>query len=81
MLIELLLLLLLAGFIVLIVRKHLVKYSLKRLAGSLITLFVIILVVFVLLRNMPEEGFIENYDKLSKEQRLQKLRHLPEGLP
>ena len=68
--------LLLAGFVYLIIRKHLVKYTLKRLGASLLTLFIIIAVVFVLLRNMPEEGFIENYDKLSKQQREDQLRAL-----
>ncbi len=76
MLIRILLLLLLAGFIFLIIQKHLVKYSSKRMLGSLLTLFIIIAVVFVLLRNMPEEGFIENYDKLSKQQREYQLRAL-----
>ena len=71
-----LVILLLVGFVFLIIRKHLVKYSLKRLAGSLLTLFIIIAVVFLLLRNMPEEGFIENYDKLSKQQREDQLRAL-----
>ena len=66
----------LAGFFALMAWRHLVKYSLKRLGASVLTLLIIITVVFVLLRNMPEEGFIENYDKLSKEQRLQKLESL-----
>ena len=70
------LLLLFAGFTVLIIRRHLVKYTLRRLLGSLLTLFIIITVVFVLLRNMPEEGFIENYDKLSKQQRQYQLQKL-----
>ena len=76
MLINALLLLLLAGFLYLIIRRHLVKYTVKRLLGSLLTLFIIITVVFVLLRNMPEEGFIENYDKLSKQQREYQLKAL-----
>ena len=40
------------------------KYSLKRLASSLITLLIIITVVFVLLRQMPIEGYFDNFDKL-----------------
>ena len=76
MLIPVLLLLILAGFIWIIIRKHLVKYTVKRLLGSILTLFIIIAVVFVLLRNMPEEGFIENYDKLSPEQRQYQLKAL-----
>ena len=39
------------------------KYSLKRLASSLITLCIIITVVFVLLRQMPIEGYFDNYEK------------------
>ena len=42
-------------------------YVLKRLFQSLITLFVITTVVFLLLRLMPEEGYFgENYDKLDE---------------
>ena len=40
------------------------KYSLKRLSSSLLTLLIIISVVFVLLRQMPIEGYFDNYDKL-----------------
>ena len=40
-----------------------VKYSLKRLASSLITLCIIITVVFVLLRQMPIEGYFDNFEK------------------
>lgn len=39
------------------------KYSLKRLLSSLITLLIIISVVFVLLRQMPIEGYFDNFDK------------------
>ncbi len=39
------------------------KYSLKRLASSLITLCIIITVVFVLLRQMPIEGYFDNFEK------------------
>ena len=39
------------------------KYSLKRLASSLITLCIIIRVVFVLLRQMPIEGYFDNFEK------------------
>ena len=45
-------------------------YVLKRLFQSLITLFVITTVVFLLLRLMPEEGYFgENYDKLDEMQK------------
>lgn len=39
------------------------KYTLKRLASSLITLCIIITVVFVLLRQMPIEGYFDNFEK------------------
>lgn len=42
------------------------KYTLKRLLGALFSLFVIVTVIFILLRFMPIEGFLgANYDKLS----------------
>ena len=44
------------------------KYSLKRLASSILTLFIIITVIFVLLRQMPIEGYFENFDKLDEVQ-------------
>ena len=40
------------------------KYSLKRLSSSLLTLLIIISVVFVLLRQMPIEGYFDNFDKM-----------------
>jgi oligopeptide transport system permease protein len=45
-----------------------VKYLIKRLARSILTLFIIITIVFVLLRLMPIEGYFQNYEKLTKEQ-------------
>lgn len=39
------------------------KYTAKRLASSLITLCIIITVVFVLLRQMPIEGYFDNFEK------------------
>lgn len=46
------------------------KYSLKRLAQSLVTLFIIITVVFLLMRLMPEEGYFgEGYEKMDEAQR------------
>lgn len=44
------------------------KYISKRLLRSLITLFIIITVIFVLLRMMPIEGYFSNYDKMSATQ-------------
>ena len=52
------------------------KYSLKRLASSLVTLLIIITVVFVLLRQMPIEGYFDNYDKLDAASIQAKLNQL-----
>ena len=43
------------------------KYSLKRLFSSLLTLLIIISVVFILLRQMPIEGYFDNFDKMEPE--------------
>ena len=40
------------------------KYCLKRLGASVITLVIIISVVFILVRQMPIEGYFDNFDKL-----------------
>lgn len=46
------------------------KYSLKRLLQSLVTLFIVITVVFLLMRLMPEEGYFgDGYEKLDEVQR------------
>lgn len=45
-----------------------VKYTLKRILRSLVTMAIVITVVFSLLRLMPIEGYFENYDKLSQTQ-------------
>ena len=52
------------------------KYILKRVARSLITMFIIITVLFTLLRFMPVEGYFENYDKLNEVQIQAKLNTL-----
>ena len=44
------------------------KYIGKRLLRSLLTLFIIITIVFSLLRLMPIEGYFENFEKLSSDQ-------------
>ena len=41
------------------------KYICKRVLRAIFTLFIIITILFSLLRLMPEEGYFENYDKLS----------------
>lgn len=41
------------------------KYLAKRLGRSVISLFIIISVVFILLRQMPIEGYFSNYEKMT----------------
>ena len=46
------------------------KYSIKRLLQSLLTLFIIITIVFLLMRLMPEEGYFgDAYEKLDEFQK------------
>ena len=52
------------------------KYILKRVLRSIITMLIIIIVIFSLLRLMPIEGYFENYDKLSQTQIDVKLTQL-----
>ena len=52
------------------------KYSLKRLSSSILTLLIIITVVFVLLRQMPIEGYFDNFDKLDQASINAKLNQL-----
>ena len=42
------------------------KYVFKRILHSMITLCIVICIVFVLLRQMPIEGYFNNYDKMSE---------------
>ena len=42
------------------------KYILKRLGTSLLTLLIILTVVFILVRQMPIEGYFDNFDKLDQ---------------
>ncbi|NLB91166.1 MAG: ABC transporter permease [Clostridiales bacterium] len=44
------------------------KYLGKRLIRSLFTLAIILSIVFVLVRQMPIEGYFDNYDKMTPEQ-------------
>lgn len=44
------------------------KYLLKRLARSILTIFVIVSVVFILMRQLPVDGFLPNIDKMTQEQ-------------
>ena len=52
------------------------KYSLKRLSSSFLTLLIIISVVFVLLRQMPIEGYFDNFDKMDQASINAKLNQL-----
>ncbi|NLV89452.1 MAG: ABC transporter permease [Tissierellia bacterium] len=46
------------------------KYSIKRLLQSLLTLFIIVTVVFLLMRLLPEEGYFgDAYEKLDEAQK------------
>lgn len=44
------------------------KYLIKRLLRSVITLFIVITIVFSLLRMMPIEGYFDNYEKMTEQQ-------------
>ena len=54
-----------------------ILYVAKRLAQSVVTLFIVVTAVFLLMRLLPVEGYLgERYDKLTAEQReaiLQKM--------
>lgn len=52
------------------------RYIIKRVLRSLITMFIIITILFTLLRMMPIEGYFENYDKLTEVQVQAKLNVL-----
>ena len=41
------------------------KYVIKRLLGAIVTMAIIITLVFILVRQMPIEGYFDNFDKLS----------------
>lgn len=45
-----------------------VKYLSKRLLRSVITVFIIVSTVFILMRQLPLDGFLPNVDKMSQEQ-------------
>ncbi len=52
------------------------KYIVKRLARSMITIVIIITVLISMLQLMPVDGYFNNFDKLSKQQIDQGLREL-----
>ena len=52
------------------------KYVLKRLLSAILTLIIVLTVVFILVRQMPIEGYFDNYDKLDEniiEAKLEKM--------
>ena len=51
-------------------------YLVKRLLRSLLTLFLILIITFILVRQMPIEGYFQNFDKLSPEQVANGLKQL-----
>lgn len=53
-----------------------VKYIIKRVLRSLVTMFIIVTILFALLRLMPIEGYFENFDKMSDIQIQVKLNAL-----
>ena len=44
------------------------KYLAKRIGRSILTLFIIVTLVFCLLRLMPVEGYFANYEKMTEAQ-------------
>lgn len=52
------------------------KYIIKRVLRSLVTMFIIITVLFSLLRLMPIEGYFENFDKMTPVQVQAKMNTL-----
>jgi len=54
-----------------------IRYVLKRLAQSVVTLFIVVTTVFLLMRLLPVEGYLgERYDKLTMEEREAILRKM-----
>lgn len=50
--------------------EKVLKYSIRRLLQSILTLFIIITIVFLLMRLLPEEGYFgDAYEKLDESQR------------
>ena len=52
------------------------RYIIKRTLRSLLTMFIIVTILFALLRLMPVEGYFENYDKMTPTQIQVKLDSL-----
>ena len=56
--------------------KQMLEYLAKRIARSLLTLIIIITIVFVLVRQMPIEGYFDNFDKMTDAQIQTKLDNM-----
>ena len=52
-----------------------VPYLAKRIGRSILTLFIIVTLVFCLLRLMPVEGYFANYEKMTEAQIQAGLRY------
>ena len=52
------------------------EYLAKRIARSLLTLIIIITIVFILVRQMPIEGYFDNFDKMTDAQIQTKLDNM-----
>ncbi len=52
------------------------KYILKRLLSAALTLIIILTVVFVLMRQMPIEGYFDNFDKMDENMIAAKLSQM-----
>ena len=52
------------------------KYILKRVLRAFVTLFIILSILFSLLRLMPIEGYFENFEKVSEVEIQVKLQSL-----
>ena len=52
------------------------KYTLKRLLRSVLTLVILITIIYALLQFMPEEGYFKNYEKMSRVQIDTALRNM-----
>lgn len=57
------------------------KYLLKRILRSLLTLGIILTIVFVLVRQMPISGYFPNYEKMTQEQINVGLKQMKLDLP
>ena len=57
------------------------RYLAKRIGRSILTLFIIVMLVFCLLRLMPVEGYFANYEKMTEAQIQAGLEEINQGTP